>query len=280
MRLARFKKPTGVATALVVVLAAVMVPAAGAATPAKGYEQFAGCPSPMENPSVALCLHSVVTGGNFQMGTKNVPITSPITISGGFEYLNGPENELKGFIANSKGGLLPAKQKVPGGIIGLTGLTWLAEVLGSEALTLYAVTELVDPPQLYLTHFHLPIRVHLINATLGNNCYVGSASNPITLNLTTGTTSPPPPNTSISGTEPELGFEPVKEIILAKGGTYVDNSFSAPAASGCKLTLFGFLPVDLDPLVDLQSGLPSAAGHNETIQHVETEIGFSELVYP
>jgi hypothetical protein len=33
-----------------------------------------------------------------------------------------------------KGGLRPVKQKVPGGVIGLTGLTWLLEFLGSEAL--------------------------------------------------------------------------------------------------------------------------------------------------
>jgi hypothetical protein len=74
-------------------------------------------------------------------------------------------------------------------------LTWLAEFLGIEALTLYATTELASKPgTLGEDPLTLPIRVHLENATLGNNCYVGSFTNPIVLHLTAGTTSPPPPN--------------------------------------------------------------------------------------
>lgn len=235
---------------------AVLVPAAQAKTPAPGYEKFAGCPSPEENPKIEGCIHSTVTGGHFKMGNKDVPITNPIVVSGGVE------DELKGFSYNSKGGMPPVKQKVPGGVVGLTGLTWLLEILGSEALTLYAATELAGQPTVGFTEISLPIKVHLINSVLGKNCYVGSNSNPIKLKMTG---------------EPSFGFDPKLNVILLDG-TYTDNTFSAPGASGCVLTLFGFIPISINGLVNSASGLPAATG-NETEQVIHTEIAPSFLVY-
>jgi hypothetical protein len=251
---------------------ALTAAAAQAATPAPGYTQFTGCPSPAEHPGLEYCIHSEITGGNFKMGSKNVPITNPIVLTGG-ALSNGD------IIANSQGGLKPAKQKVPGGVIGLTGLTWLAEFLGSEALTLYAVTEAVGTPNLG-SILKLPIRVHLVNPVLGNSCYVGSPSNPITLNLTTETTSPPLPNHPITGNAGELSFNESTGIVSDIGATFVDNSFSAPAASGCTLTLFGFIPIDLDGLVDLEAGLPAKAGTNETVQKTNNELVNQPIAYP
>ncbi len=258
--------------AAVVAAVAAFAPAAQAATPAPGYTQFTGCPSPAEDPGVVFCNRTVITGGHFQMGSKNVPISNPITLTGGVE-------ETGKIVANKLGGLTPVKQKVPGGVIGLTGLTWLLEFLGSEALTLYAVTELAGQPVLGEESLSLPIKVHLVNGVLGNNCYVGSVSNPISLNLTNGTTSPPPPNKPISGTYPKFAFDELG-IIHANGGTFVDNSFAAPGASGCVLTLFGFIPISINGLVNSQSGLPAAAGTNETVQNYNSEIVEPSLVYP
>ncbi len=269
----RLGKLAGVAAAVVAMMA-VSAGFAQAATPAKGYEDFVGCQTASENPTSEFCVHSVIKSGNFKMGSKNVPIENPIPMTGNVD------SELENFGANSQGGLKPVQQKVPGGVVGLTGLTWLLELLGSKALTLYAVTEAVGQPQLSLESIQLPIRVHLINSVLGNNCYVGSPSNPINLNMITGTTSPPPPNEPISGKEVELGFEPAREILLAKDGTFVDNSFSAPGASGCVLKLFGFIPVSINGLVNAQSGLPAAAGTNETVQNIDSEFAPTELVYP
>lgn len=266
---------TLVATAVTALVAIGLLAApAFAATPAKGYEQFAGCPSAAENPKVTTCIRSVIGSGHFQMGSKDVPITSPITLSG------GTDGQLQNFSANSKGGLTPAKQKVPGGVIGLTGLTWLAEFLGSEALTLYAVTELAGAPSGFPFALKLPIRVHLINSALGNNCYVGSFAAPIVLNLTTGTTSPPPPNKPITGKNPTLGGNEELGILELKNGSFVDNSFAAPGANGCVLTLFGFIPISINGLVNSQSGLPAAAGTNETVQNFDLELTSSASVYP
>jgi hypothetical protein len=271
----RFTKLLGTAGAALAA-AAVLASAAWAATPAPGYAQFAGCPSPAENAASTACFRTVINGGYFQMGNKNVPITNPITLSGGIDPVTGVVS------ASPSGGMTPTKQKVPGGVVGLTGLTWLLELLGSNALTLYAVTELAGVPNIKpgFGEVRLPIKVHLINSVLGNNCYVGSAANPMNLNLTTRTTSPPPPNVPITGKEPTFSFTESPEIFHFEDGAFVDNSFAAPGASGCVLTLFGFIPVSINGLVNEQSGLPAPAGTNATEQKFDQEIANQANVYP
>jgi hypothetical protein len=257
-------------TAFIVV--AMVAPAAQAEKPKPPYERFAGCPKKSEAPTVEFCVRSEIKSGHFNVGNREVPIEHPVPLTGGVN------SELENFVFNSEGGLQKVKQKVPGGVIGLTGLTWLLEFFGSEALTLYAVTEGVTQPKLGLESISLGVRVHLINSILGNNCYVGSPTNPININVITGTTSPPPPNKPISGSGPEITIDGAG-IIHAKG-TYVDNSFSAPGASGCVLTLFGFIPISINGLVNSTTGLPAAAGTNETIQNIEAEFAEVGLVYP
>ena len=131
------KTPAGLLAVLgaAILAMALMAPIASAATPKPGYSQFAGCQDNVENPKVTGCLNMKIKSGNFKMGSKNVPIEKPFRLSGGYA-------ETGAFSFNSKGGMEKVKQKVPGGVIGLTGLTWLAEFLGIEALTLYATTEL------------------------------------------------------------------------------------------------------------------------------------------
>jgi hypothetical protein len=270
------KKHLGKLLSVALAAMAVMVmgaSAASAATPAPGYERFAGCPSPSENPAVTGCIRSVITSGHFKMGSKNVPISKPITLSGGVN------SQLGGFTYNSKGGLTPVQQPVPGGVIGWTGLDWLVNFLDIDALQLFAVTEAVGPPTFGET-LHLPIRVRLVNPVLGSKCYIGSPTNPITLNLTEGTTSPPPPNKPITGKQAEFAEHPTTGVTTLKNAVAVDNSFAAPGANGCTLTLFGFIPISINGLVNAQSGLPSPAGTNETVQTLDTELVPSNRVYP
>jgi len=254
----------------------LLVPAASAKEPAAGYTQFAGCPSQEENPAVEFCVRQVIDGGHFQMGSKDVPLAKTMTVVGG---VDGAGN----FSANAKGGLSPVEQVVPGGVIGLTGLTWLLEFFGINALSLYATTEIAGPPgNFFAETLKLPIRVHLTtpSGVLGKNCYVGTFANPIKLDLTSGTTNPPPPNKPISGKNTEEGFTDELEIFHANNGIIVDNSFAAPGASGCVLTLFGFIPISINGLVNSQSGLPSPAGTNETKQNIDVELVSRFLVYP
>jgi hypothetical protein len=259
MRTSQLRRLLGVAVAAMVALV-FAAPLAQAATPAKGYEEFAGCPSPAENPEIAICMHSLIKSGNFKMGSKDVPISNPMTLTGG---LNG---ELSGFDANSEGGLSKEKQLVPGGLIGITGLEWLVNFLTFNQLKLYAVTELVGEPEIG-EGLTLPIRVHLINSALGSGCYVGSPSNPIVLNMS-------------EAVEPEFVIDEETGIVGFLNGTYVDDTFSAPGASGCTLHLFGFIPISINGLVNSTAGLPAASGENETEQNIDIEIAPSELVYP
>jgi hypothetical protein len=255
--------------AVAAVAAAVIAPGAQAQKPLPPYEQFAGCPTIAEAPTVSSCLHAVVKSGHLKLGNKDTPITNPIVITGGVN------EELGEFQANSEGGLKPARQKVPGGIVGLTGLTWLTEFLGVEALTLYATAEAAGLPVFEgVNNITLPVRIHLENATLGNNCYVGTFSNPVTLHLTTGTSG------KLTGKLGEVTFNPTTEILAIKNTKYVDGTFTAPGANGCVLTLFGFIPVSLDGVINVASGLPAGSGTNETEQITDTEVAAVQLVYP
>jgi hypothetical protein len=264
------------AAAMAVLAVVLLAPVAQAKEPAPGYTQFAGCPSPEEKAGLAVCLKSDITGGHLQTGKKTVPIENPLTLSG------GADENFEGFTYNSKGGLSKVKQKVPGGVIGLTGLTWLLEFFGSDALTLYAETELAGTPSGFtIATVTIPIKVHLTtpSGVLGSTCYIGSNTSPITLHLTTGTTSPPAPNKPITGKEPEFSID-ANEIIHLNNGIYVDNSFAAPGASGCVLKLFGFIPISLNGFVNEQAGLPSPAGTNEAVQNFNLEFVERGKVYP
>jgi hypothetical protein len=247
-----------------------IVPVARAATPAPGYSQFAGCPSPKsENPAITNCLRTEITGGQFKIGNKSVPITQPLVLSGGSEL------EGANFSYNSKGGLSHVKLQVPGGVIGLTGLDWLINFLNIEQLKLFAEPQLAGAPQILgPENVVLPLKIHLINSILGNNCFIGSSASPVKLNLTTGTSG------KLTGKSPTYEFDPILEILHARNGAFVDNTFTAPGASGCQLTLLGFIPIDLDPVVNLASALPAGSGTNEAVQNYNLELVASNLVYP
>jgi hypothetical protein len=267
---------------LAVVGAALMalilgVPAANAEKPEAPYEQFAGCPNPeTENPESLICLRTVVTGGHLQMGTKDVPISKTLTVTG------GTDENFGNFDANSEGGFSPTQLEVPGGIVGLTGLEFLLKILNVNQLKLFAVAELAGTPDLnpFEIPIELPIKAHLINPVLGNNCYIGSNEDPIELNLTVETTNPLPPNEPITGKPANFSFDEETLITHGDDGIFVDNEFAAPAANGCQLKLPLLPPVNIDSIVNSQAGLPSPAGTNETVQEFDLEAVESEVVYP
>jgi hypothetical protein len=254
---------------------ALLAPVASAGTTNPGYEQFKGCPTPAEK-TMEFCLTSEVYGGHLQSGKKTVPIENPLTLSGGLD------EEFENFTAGPEGGLSKTPEKVPGGVVGLTGLTWLLEFFSIEALTLYATTELAGQPTgITVGSVTLPIKVHLTtpSGVLGNNCYIASNSNPIVLHNITGTTKPPAPNKPITGQFPKLHEDVSKGIFYAEEGTFVDNSFAVPGASGCVLKVLGLIPINLDGTVNFQAGLPSAAGTNESVQEFNIELSLQETVY-
>lgn len=268
-----------IAAALVALASmAALASIALAAKPAPPYEDFAGCPSEAEQPFIGDCLKYEFTGGHIGFGNREIPVTSPIVLRG------GAEQETGNFLYNSEGGITPARQTVPGGLVGLTGYKWLDEAVSkSELLKLYATVELAGQPgAVNAPAFTVPVKIHLENPFLGSNCYVGSTAAPITLGLTTGTTSPPAPNKPISG-QPhgDLESEAARPEVLVSStpGTYVDNAYSVPAASGCQFN-YGKSHIAISSLINSRYGLPSAAGKNTTVLNFNLALTFPEVIYP
>jgi hypothetical protein len=98
----------------------------------------------------------------------------------------------------------------------------------------------------------VPLSFHLINPLLGPNCRVGTVQDPVVLNLTTGTSG------SLTGTLGTLHVAHT-DILYTLGTEVVDNTFTAPGATGC-----GSGGV-WDSALDSNNGLPSASGNNEAI---------------
>ncbi|MGO4699983.1 hypothetical protein [Dyella sp. 2RAB6] len=274
---------------------------ASAGTPSGDYAVFQHCPY-QSNDQVTACVVATITSGSFKIGKATVPINKPIVLQGGVNNIAGLGNlyvPVDGAPAMS-----PTALDVPGGLLGLMepDSTWpgpLVQLFWHIVNTVNDVTataEPVGPAQANLINASFPppppedptviklqIRIHLQNPFLGNTCYIGSASHPIVLNLVANTTSPPPPNSPISGVPAVLSFvnttNPDGQILMAENGTLVDNSFAVPKAEGCGNTL---LPIPIiTPIlqgiitaaVNLKEGLPAAAGKNTAIMIGDTAIG-------
>jgi hypothetical protein len=255
---------------------ALLASAAQATPPKPLYQDFAGCPSEAENPFVADCVKYEYTGGHIGFGNREIPITNPIVLRG------ATEQETENFLFNKEGGIVPVRQTVPGGLVGMTGYKWLDEaVKNSKSLQLFATVELAGQPGSLLEETrNVPIKLHLENQYLGSGCYIGSNASPIQLKLTTGTTNPPAPNKPISGNplgelEPEASRP---EVLKATGGTFVDNSYAVPGATGCVFN-YGSNHYSIDSLVNQTYHLPSAAGKNTTVLNYSLSLTFPGVIY-
>jgi hypothetical protein len=264
--------------ALAVCLGALSLAPAASAEPTGEYAVFNKCP--VSNPAVLLCMYSLSSNGTFTVGNKTVPLKNPVTLQGGLSA-NPATGELV-FVGASDGNTLSkTPQPVPGGLLGVTAPTWwpkfLQDLFNEEVINkgltgVTATVELAKPASsikvdlfnLLLesgTALSLPIKVKLSNSFLGSNCYIGSSSNPIVVNFTSGTTSPPPPNTPIKGALGTVGGNEAGTIQTFSGGRLVDNAFAAPGANGCG----GLFSIFVDPLVNSILGTPSPAGKNTAI---------------
>jgi hypothetical protein len=268
-----------------VVVAGLCVVAPALAAPQGIFSVFSDCPTNV--PGVALCQYGTITSGEIVIGSTKVPISKPMTLQGGAIETGMVLNQYYLFPAKDGNSLSKTEQNVPGGLIDCSqikghGFLQLILRLTCKAIfetkngTVTATTELAanekDPAILDLASFFfeegtamiLPVRIHLKNRFLGENCYIGSETSPILLHLTTGTTKPEPPNTPIKGKAGTLLAEEENghEIDTAKESTLADNTFSVPKAEGCGT---GPLTNLIDPLINTKLGLPSPNGHNTII---------------
>src|SRR5436190_1283837 len=233
------------------------------------YAVFDDCP--LNDPTVSLCLVSTVTSGEFVIGSKTVPINRTVVLQGGV-----PKTTLSTLVPAADGNTLSKTPlQLPGGLIGLEVLPPLTEVTATAELAGPVQTDLEDALAGHGTAVVLPLKVKLDNPALGSTCYIGSDAEPVALNLTTGTTSPPPPNEPISGAPGHASSFAGRGLIATTTGTsLVDNAVAAPGANGCD----GILSPVVDPAVDLVAGLPAAPGRNTAIMNGEVELTEPRLV--
>ena len=279
-----------VVAALVVPLAVASPAVAAEHHPTGPFAPFAECP--LSNPAVSGCVVASTTSGEFTVGKKTVPINKTITLQGG--TITNEETGEVTFVAAENGETLSKTALyVPGGLFGIKPPEYLNkeqkerfEEMVNKGLTgVTETTELAKPAsaiKLNTTNLvleegvalELPVKVKLSNVFVGSSCYVGSESNPIILKLTTGTTSPPEPNKPIKGSKGELKVEEGGALVILNGGSLVDNSFSAPEATGCGAPFSALV----DKLVDSVFGVPAASGHNTAILTGKLEEAAAEAV--
>ncbi len=245
-------------TAILSTLAVLLVPTAALAGKPKGeYAVFNACP--LATTGVTQCVYAQFTSGELALGKLKVPIAHTITLQGGLIVTETSET----FVNPTEGQTLsPTAQEVPGGLLGLPGH-------GSESTAFSIAMELTGSVSLSQgnlagepgTALKLPVRVHLKNIFLGETCYVGSATAPVVLNLTTGVTSPPKPNLPIHGAKGEFESKEGGNLLIYKNDSLVDNAFSSPAPKGCG----GIQESLIVPALNSKYGWPSAAGNNTAI---------------
>jgi hypothetical protein len=273
--------------AVIASLAVIGVPAA-MATPKGGYAVFAQCP--LGTPHMNGCLYSPTESGHITIGKQEVPIVNTQVLQGG--TLRETELYVKHMVAAKNGETLTkTAQKVPGGLTGLvncteiTGSGWFEKELRKACEAVFenkltgveAVTELAAPAEDVVlntaaeqlgegTALKLPIKVKLENLLFGEECYIGSNSSPINLELTTGKTTGGPTGSPGEQTTTEEGG-----ILVISKISLVSNTFTAPAATGCGP--FGLL----DGIIDSKLGLPASSG-NTAVLNGKVELASASLV--
>jgi hypothetical protein len=248
--------------------------------PTGDFVNFGNCPTKVTG--VNFCVFATTSSGEFKIKKTTVPITKTITLQGGI--IENEETGAETWVnaANGVDTISLTPQTVPGGLLkiiapeffgeplskifnefinkGITGVTATTEQVGTIKINRQALLE--GAPNA-LT---LPVRVHLENEFLGPKCYVGSSSKPVNVELTTGTTSPPPPNTPITGSLGEGEFKDEFTLLILRKNSLVNNTFSAPKSEGCgSQILFGIFTGIIDAAVDAELELPSASGNNTAI---------------
>jgi len=280
------RKTTRVVFTAMFVIAVASLGLAGSAQAklVEPFTKFQYCP--WHNAEVAKCMYATTNSGEVKLGNKTVPIEKPVVVQGGYTEPN-PTTKLSKFIAATNGVTLSkAAQNVPGGLAGivpeasspalvkalikfffenkLTGLTSTLELAKPASEITISEGNLSRRENVALK---MPVKVHLENPFLGKSCYVGSSSSPIWWELTTYKTAPPVPNASIEGASGKIAFLEEGLILQLNGTKLVDNSWSAPGASGCG----GILAFLVNPIINSQLG-PTTAGHNTAILNNTIEI--------
>jgi hypothetical protein len=219
------------------------------------------------NSAVTVCIKGVASEGTIDIGGLDTTFKGPGVVQGGIN------------LSESFGGTFNWSQA-------LDGQSYSApeQLLAKPVMAMLGNPSGVKPPaqsQVYVASAQagpilfgvnaglvteIPLTFHLINPLLGNNCYVGTLSDPVVLNLTTGTSG------ALTGTLGTLAGAHNGNVLYTLGTEVVDNQFTVPGATHC-----GTGGV-WDSVIDANNGLPSAAGANEAILYGNFDLAESRWV--
>lgn len=246
--------------------------------------------------SQAFCVFTDSPGGTLKIGTMGVIQLGPVQIGNAPETAGHsnvqfgavfPANVFAGVpgISPQGGVVLADPVIVPGGVLGLICpasdplVSWVCGLITNNDLNRVTATlESAAPAPSNFDQFAaaetaapiitLPVKIHLHNTFLGNNCYIGTDQNPVLLvpqntstneNITTQ-------NYDLNGNTNPNGL--LSQFLITQA-TFVDNTFAVPGASGC-----GFLPIlqpVLNAVLNVKVGLPAKSGVNHlTLNNVTT----------
>jgi hypothetical protein len=252
---------------MVAATAAVVAPLATFSVPASAYQgvppptpqTFAQCPTKAKvigakNRNVTVCLVGTAAQGTIDIGSLDTTFRGPGVVDGGVNLGLASDgtfnwaNALNGKSFTSPRQLLGVPVMValgnPSGVTPPANSDVYVQAV-AVGQVLFGVNDgLVT---------QVPLAFHLENALLGNDCWLGSAADPITLNLTTGTSG------ALTGGLGSLNILDSGNVIQTIGTEVVDNTFTVPGATGC-----GSGGV-FDQDIDAAQGLPNASGANEAI---------------
>ena len=221
------------------------------------FAPFADCPV----ETAAICLVATTSSGEFVIDHKTVPIEKTITLQGGLATEAFTAQPLLGALDGNT--LSKTPLTVPGGLVGIGGLggevTATAEIAGPVSSVIINKGNLLAQQGTAVT---LPLKVKLSNEVLGEECYVGTDAEPIVLHLTTGTTSPPPPATPITGSRGTLEGKGKGRIV---GATMTRSSTTAFRCLGPQAVAGASAVIDL--AVDADVGIPTPAGLNTAVMN-------------
>jgi len=258
----------------------------GASHHPKGeFSNFGECP--LSQATIEWCAYSKSSRGSFTIGKKTVPLVNPVTLQGGYE---GEPEALQFYGAENGETLSKTPQPVPGGLTGITAptwwpgfiQTWFNNLINEGFTGVTATVELTGPSKgltkvkLNTTNLlfeegialGLPAKIKLTNSILGSNCYIGSETEPVPLNFSSGTSG------SLTGNAGTFTHNAEFSLLTFSGGKLVDGTYAAPHTYGCG-GIFSFL---VNPLVESILGVPAASGKNSAVLEGVIQSGFAKSV--
>jgi hypothetical protein len=241
----------GLVWVLALVLTLSSVPAVSAATARSGSDlgPFAKCP--LARASVEGCINAVVTGGSLTVGWASVPLTAPIVLQGGFESVS---TGIAVVGASDGETLSAAPQPVPGlkGVLAVTATVELAGPASGRTEIGLNTSNLLTETGPALT---LPVVIELDSRLLGDECTIGSSSDPVEITLTTGSSG------SLQGSVGDFSSDESSGATTLKNAKLVDEGFAVGPVDGC----FGSFSPIVDPFVNLALALSAASQQSAAV---------------